>query len=240
VPPDMHPDALQPFAKALDEKDTPGKVAYESARAAMSELYAGCAALEDAVTKTRDARKPGQTPVELRRNAPPDLKRAAQTAFDRAAERFDRSLKDVQAARERLTKAVDAATVDESGSTPVGVAVAAEVRAHVRSLPGPERMAFVLDAVKSDDRRTYAAVATAPAYLSGLDKKTLTALRDAAARRWAPRDAEQLDAVSKARERLVAASQLFVARYQEVIGGEVSAEADARRAIEQLAKGGGS
>lgn len=242
VPISLHPDVLNPLQKALDVKDTPGQQAFKSARTALGELYAGYASLEDAIAAAKEARKAPPRPYDPRSGSrpAPDLSRAAQIAFDRAGKKIDSAIADLRRSKEHIAKRIEEATADPIATSPVGIAVASEVRAFVRSVKESERVTFVYGAIKDGDRRTYNAVVSAPAFLAGLKPKDVELVRKMASREWANADTEQSAAVEKALDHIQTASLTFVKRYSEVIEGEETADAAARRAIEKLAAGGGS
>ena len=87
----------------------------------------------------------------------------------------------VRVAREKIAKA--AKEIDqELSKAPEASPVAAEIRAHVKTLPDPmTRMQFLRQACEQEDHDTIGAVLGGPAYLSGLTPADLQELRQ----RWA-------------------------------------------------------
>lgn len=118
-----------------------------------------------------------------------------------------------------------------------GVALAQEVRAHLRSLPDAERFTFIRKTIESDDRRSVAAVIAAPPFLSGLAPASHAMVRDLAARRWAPVDHAQAQAVARAIEHVTTASKVIVGRYSRVLKLADGPSGRASPAIGKLANG---
>lgn len=235
VPPDMHPDTLQPLRAALDVQGTPGREALTAAEAALGALYAGYATLNNAIEAVKARRKNPQPPQLVPpMHMPPDLQRSAQIAFDNSAPKIDAATTSLRKAQEKIKQRIKEATSDPDARTSVGVALAGQVREYVRTLKGGNRLGFLYDRIKADDRRTFDAVVSAPAYLSGLDEKDIATLRDVAATTWALQDFEQDKAVERAYKRVMRAAQLFVDKYSGVIRGEETADAVAQRALKKL------
>ena len=141
---------------------------------------------------------------------------AAHWAFNRAARTVDLRMAEMKAHASILEEKMAEALKDPRGATAEGLAVAHEVRAHLRPLPKSERSTFIAKAIDADDRRTVAAVLSAPPFLSGIGSETSTTVRDQAARRWASVEHEQARAIAKAIERVTTALNLLASHYAMV------------------------
>lgn len=258
TPATLHPDMLLPLAGALEVAGTPGLGAYASGRAALDEMSRSYTAIEGAQKAlVAAATKPGrrtQTPggrsrvagdvrmdaggvLRMYTGREHELAEAAQRAFDRAAAIVDRSVVSMKAQEKLLGQRVADALRDPRGSAPDGIAVAQEVRAHMRNLKDRERLDFLTRAVDAGDLRTVAAALAAPPYLSGLTAEHLAVARELAARRFAPTEHAQSLAVATAIERVKTAAGTFVGRYAKVVDLD-KANVAANAAIARLAQGG--
>lgn len=238
VPASVHPDMVLPLAGALDREGTPGRAAYSAARAALGELRDTYAAIEDAERAVRDAEPPAAAPG-LRRAAgarEEELAEAATRAFDRTAASVDRRVASMRGARDALAARLSEALADPAAATPQGIAIAQEVRAHFRALGADERHAFLSAAVEAGDRRTVAALLSAPPYLSGMTPEVAASLRSRAADRWAPVESAQARALERAVDRVIDASRALVERYAAVVR-RAERPARARSALVSLAGG---
>jgi hypothetical protein len=74
---------------------------------------------------------------------------------------------------------------------PAGIALQAEIRSWIRSVPITERASKVLSTSEKGDLSALRAVLTAPGYLTGLDADTMTSLRDKLYERNAPEQNEK-------------------------------------------------
>jgi hypothetical protein len=225
VPPSLHPDVVLPLAEALDREGTVGRAAYGAARAALEDMYGAYADIEDAERALRAAGRDAE------------LAGAASRAFDRTAAAADRRIAEMRRHRAALAARVSDALADPRAAAPDGVALAQEVRAHLRGLPDAERVRFLHGAVEADDRRTVAAALAAPPYLSGITAQQAGAVRGLAAARWAPVDSAQAAAVDRAVERVMTASGSLVARYAKALERADGPRARASRALDRLAEG---
>ena len=94
-------------------------------------------------------------------------------------------MKELNGYRDTLARRVAAALDHPARKTPEGLALAAEVRAHIKAMKKPdERMKFVAQAVDAEDVETVAAVLHAQPLLSGLAPKTHATLRARSSPRW--------------------------------------------------------
>ncbi|MDP2374270.1 hypothetical protein [Reyranella sp.] len=243
LPPSVHPDVLSPLATALDQPGTAGRSAYNAGRIALEDLRKSYAAIHDAERSLRAAASPnadirmGPDGLHQHTGRDEELSGAAERAFNRTAKVVDLRMAEMKAHASILEGNVADALKDPRGTAADGIAIAQEVRGHLRSLPDAERFAFIRKAIESDDRRSVAAVLAAPSFLSGLAPASQAMVRDLAARRWAPVDHAQAQAVAKAIERVTTASKVIVGRYSRVLKLADGPGGRATRAIGKLADG---
>lgn len=252
IPASLHPDVMLPFAAALDREGTIGREAYASGRAALTEMRRAYAAIHDAERAVQASAPPAaraQSPsgddlrlgprgaVVRRTGREAELAAAAGRAFDRTARVVDQRVKELRAHGDALAGRVAAALADPRAAAPDGVALAQEIRSHIKSLPQGERLGFLVGAIASDDRRTASAALSAPPYLSGISAAAAVTVREHAARRWAAVEHEQGIAVAKAIDRIMAGSTTLVGRYADVLKRADGAAARASAAIGRLADG---
>jgi len=125
------------------------------------------------------------------------LARAAQGVVNLAGKVVTESLTHMDESRKiletKLTNEITPARVDP---------VAVEIRAHFKAQKRP--FMAVASLVKQNDRRTLAAVLSAPAYLSGLDDTQHATLRDMCRSEWYAEDVEALKDMERHGLRLVA------------------------------------
>jgi hypothetical protein len=253
VPVDLHPDTLAPFAAALDREGVGGRGALAAAQEALADLYEFYAAAQHAERELHRL-----SPSARRRQHPDgtseylgDLRMvggslrsfhgheeefaaAAEQAFARAAKVADRRLKELKEHREGVAKRVAEAVDHTPGRQPVGISQAAEIRAHIKALPGEQRLALVQTALSAGDKQTVAAVLFAPAYLSGLSAEEMAGVRHAAERKFAPEDSAALGAVDGLIERVMRAGSLAVGRLAEAQKVKTAPQAQARKVLAAL------
>ncbi len=208
VPISAHPGSLGNLRRTLDLEGTAGRQAFWAAQEAMTEAYRTYAAIQDAERELFAAAppvrvKPGEPlPVGVVMGAGGRLQRLhgrerelaqkAQAAGERALGIITRRKDELTRHRDALAERVDAALQDPDLKRPEGIALAAEVRSHVKALTVAARTRFLRDAIDEDDRQTVVAVLSAPPYLTGLTGPQLARVRSEAAARWAAVDHAQM------------------------------------------------
>lgn len=230
VPASAHPGILSPLAETL-ETTVVGKRAIESGREALTKIYTTYAAIEDAEKALQaaapaalirqapngqseflgDIRMVGGTPRRFHGHED-ELAAATAQAVQRAALTIDRRYAELKSYAETMAKNVAEAIDDKQRKTSEGLSIAASIRDHMKGLPPEKRLEFVFGAVRNDDKRTVSAVLAAPPYLSGLKDKQHEAVREMAARQWAPIDHAQHGAVEKILEYIRNAGNALTAR----------------------------
>ncbi len=244
VPLSLHPDVLLPQRDALEVDGSPGRAAYSIAREALGAMYEGYAKLEDAERALHEAAPPPSSAntamgdngrVVRQHGREVDLAEAATTSFERVARVVDARLATLRKTREELARRVESALAEPSLASTTGAAIASETRSFLRSLDPGKRTTTLADAVTSGDKGTVAAVLGAPLFLSGLTAEQGAALREQAARRFAPRDDAQLRAVDAAMNSVMGASTSFVDRYMKALRQKDSPRGKARESLRALA-----
>jgi hypothetical protein len=259
VPLNMHPDALMGFNAALSHPDTLGLSVMSAGRAALSlcyDLFGRLndaerdlqAAAEPAVRRQHPADRGGRTEItsNIRMvNGKPtrivsteEFVEAAEQAFARTSPVLDRRLAELQGYRDALAKRVETALDAPARRTPEGLALASEVRSHIKALKRPDQRAkFVMDAVEAGDLPTVSAVLHAPPFLSGLDAGMHSVIRTRAASRFAPVDSAQLDATDVTIEHVAAAGSAIVKRYGGVMALRKLPVVQAAKSVKALREG---
>lgn len=117
-----------------------------------------------------------------------------------------------------------------------GLALAAEVRAHIKNMPASERTVFIRAAVEAGDKLTIAAILHAQHFLSGLDRLAFDNLRRQAAFKFAPVDAAQHEATVKVIQRVENASSNLFMRYIKIIDRPEAKSLSAQKNVKTLAQ----
>jgi hypothetical protein len=228
VPTRMHPDSLLNHIDTLNKDDTIGIFALSAAREALRICHVAYGRINDAeavlrkYTKgCRPSGKPSDGDNVHLVNSTPTVQveqetfvDAAEKALTRIAPQVDRRVRELSGIQETLSKRVSNAIDEPTRMTPEGLALAQEVRSHVRSLSGKARNAFVARAIEANDKATVAAVLHAQPFLSGLDNTALGMLRERAAAKFAPVDSAQLAATTAAIQQVSNAVTLLLERYK--------------------------
>lgn len=260
VPMTMHPDSLLGIGRALSQPDTLGMSAFSAAREGLrlcydlfgkmndAELHLQAIA-EPARRRQHPAEKGGRTEVtgNVRMvNGKPtrvvdaeEFIAAAERAFGRVGPAIDRRVRELDGYRTTLEQRVATALDHPARKTPEGLALAAEVRSHIKAMKkSDERMRFVAAAIESGDVPTVAAVLHAQPFLSGLEPATHATLRARAAAKFAPVDNAQLEATEAAIAHVTASSSTLVKRYGEIIALRNAPAAKAAKSIKALGEAG--
>ena len=256
VPMTLHPDSLLGIGRALNQPDTLGMSAFSAAREGLrlcydlfgkmndAELHLQAIA-EPARRRQHPAERGGRTEVSgnVRMvNGKPtrvvdaeEFITAAERAFARVGPAIDRRVKELDGYRDTLATRVATALDHPTRKTPEGLALAAEVRAHIKGLKKPEqRVQFVAAAIESGDVPTVAAVLHAQPFLSGLEPATHATLRARAAAKFAPVDNAQLEATEAAIAHVTASGSTLVKRFGEVVALRNAPAAKAAKSLKAL------
>lgn len=255
VPISLHPDSLLGFGEALDAEGTLGTNVLAAARESLRLCYDLFGRMNDAerdLQAIADPARRRQHPVERggrtdysdnvrMKNGKPtrvvdaeEFIVAAEQAFARVGPAIDRRVKELNGYRDALEGRV-ATTLDyPARKTPEGLALAAEVRAHIKGLKADERMKFVAQAIEAGDVPTVAAVLHAQPFLSGLSPDTYATLRARAATKFAPVDNAQLAATEAAIKHVTTAGSALVKRFGDITAMRNAPAAKAAKSIKAL------
>lgn len=260
VPLSMHPDALLTVSDTLNRPDTLGINVLSAAREALRLNYDCYGRLNDAerdlqalaepaVRRQHPADRGGHTEVSsnvrmvggkpTRVVDAAEFITAAEQALARVSPAVDRRMAELKGYRDTLAQRVATALDLPARKTPEGLALASEVRAHIKAMKQPAaRGKFVLDAVEAGDLPTVAAVLHAPAFLSGLDAGTHALVRSRAAVRFAPVDSAQLDATEVAIAQVMASGSATTRRFGNVLALRTTPAVKAAKSVKALAGAG--
>lgn len=239
IPISVHPGALAPNAPTLTGEKmagTPGPSAFAAGSEALGAVYTFLGAVEDAEKAMQAA-----SPKAIRRQRPdgrsdylgdlrltdgrlrsfPDqveeFKEAVHRSFERVALTVDRRVKELDGYLDTLDKQVTHALTDPNGRSAEGIAVATEIRAHVKGLAKGKRFSFVTEAIGNGDLPTVAAAINGPAFLSGLTPEEQGQLRVLAAQKFAPVAHAQRSAVLKVKETVTVAGSHLTTRHAKAM-----------------------
>lgn len=241
VPISLHPGSLGNIAPALSQEGSPGARALALAQSAMTVAYTSYAKLEDAVRSLPlgdEVRMVNGRPKQLSAGAIDELVSTTRGVSERVLATVQKNYEELEKVAQSLGQQVDTAIDDPARNTPVGLSVATEIRAHVKSLADGKRSTFAYAAVEAGDKQTVAAILHAPAYLSGLTDKQMSALRQRAAYAFAPTESTQLEAVRKAGTMVATAGSQLVERYSRVQAMASNGKANSRAKIKALGETG--
>lgn len=149
---------------------------------------------------------------------------------------MDQAVKRLNGITQVLEKRVSEAIHDPHAATPTGIAVASEMRAHVKAMEPNARIDIVRGLVTSGDKRSLHAILSAPGYLSGMDAGMLT-LHAQASHQFAQQDYTQLTALREVTTKVANAGSVLLGRAQRAIALGKSPKAMADDAVRKLAAG---
>jgi hypothetical protein len=236
VSPALHPDSISPQGAVLvDENGGPGETAYAACRSALRTMYSALSEIEAAhraqLVPASGPKGPTKMVVPAERRAA--LSDAMARRFEGVADTHARSEAVIHESIGQLEQRIGNAVAHPNRERASVVQVASEIRAHTKGMgTAGERMAFLQNAIAEGDIEVTAAVLGSSCWVSGLDKKEFAVLKDAAERRFAPRETAQRDAAEKVKAALLAASHTFTGRYMELLPAIRPSAAD--QAIKKL------
>lgn len=256
VPLGLHPDSLLGIGEPLDVEGTLGTNVLAAARESLRLCYDLFGRMNDAERDLQAiadparrrqyaAEKGGRTDysdnVRMKNGKPTrvvdaeEFIVAAEQAFARVGPAIDRRLKELEGYRTTLEQRVATALDHPARKTAEGLALAAEVRSHIKAMKKPdERMKFVAQAIDTGDIPTVAAVLHAQPFLSGFAPEAHNTLRARAAAKFAPVDDAQLSATDAAIRHVTASGSALVKRYGDVIALRNAPAAKAAKSIKAL------
>lgn len=256
VPITLHPDSLLGIGQPLEAEGTLGNSVLAAAREGLRLCYDLFGRMNDAERdlqaiadparrRQQPAERGGRTEyigdVRMKNGKPTrvvdaeEFIVAAEKAFARVSPAIDRRLKELNGYRDALEGRVATALDHPARKTPEGLALAAEVRSHIKGLKkSEERTRFVMQAIDVGDIPTVAAVLHAQPFLSGLAPADHTTLRSRAAAKFAPVDSAQLAATEAAIDHVSTSGSRLVARFAEIAALRNVPAAKAAKSIKAL------
>lgn len=164
---------------------------------------------------------------------------AAEKAFARVSPAVDRRVAELKGYRDTFAARVATALDHPARKTPEGLALAAEVRSHIKTMKKPdERLTFIAAAIEQGDVATVAAVLHAQPFLSGLEPAAHATLRARTAAKFAPVDNAQLEATDAALAHVTASGSALVKRFGEILDLRNLPAAQAAKSIMALGEAG--
>jgi hypothetical protein len=165
---------------------------------------------------------------------------AAEQAFRRGASIYDQSRAKIVTELEQLILERAGKTTDPSAKTPAGIAAAAEIRAHLKSLPASERGALVREQIAAGNARVAAAVAESESFLSGFDPATHANLVAATRAKFAPEESAKIEALSAVLKNVDDAATVALNAYTDSLVPVLGLNDSAAAAMSALKTGGES
>lgn len=215
VTPSLHPENVVRLPGYSDA--TKGYV--EGTERAFREAYDGITAVLDA----KEAVKSDMSLTEAGRTMKVDD--MAQRVFKKVAALFDKE-------SANLSKGI--ALIEEKLNAPVTARaahpIAAEIRAHVRSMNESDRPGFIINSINSGDRITVESVMGAPSYLSGMRADTQAALLRMYHEKSAPDEAARLNVMQGALALLGSRGGMLFAALEQAVGANPQAVRKLREA----------
>lgn len=233
----IHPGSLAGQAKALDVDGSMGRHIYTEGHIALHTIY-NC--IGEIIDVRRQVEQTHQTGRQVMKGKDLAMEVAYPkeffTAVDRAIERASRSVDSADAGiRSKINSLQDRVKTmlsDPATNRPV----AAEIRAHAKSLSTTQRLKLVRDAAQSGDKATLASILGAPAYLSGMSPEEMDTVRKMAEDKFAPLESEQLRAAEKVLDRVRSGAQQMIAMYGDIRKLQESPGSKAATAMQKLGK----
>lgn len=260
IPISVHPGVLTPVSDTLTGEKasgTPGPSAYAAGTEALGAIYTWLGAVQDADEALQASAEPAmrrQRPdgrseylgalriADGRLRSYPDrieeFQDAVHTSWERVALTVDRRTKELDGYLDTLDKQVAHALTDPNAKTAEGIALAGEIRGHIKALPEKNRFAFVSEAIASGDLPTVSAAINGPAFLSGMKPDDLGKLRILAANKFAPTAYAQRGAVQKVKDAIGVASTHLMARHAKALSMAETPRANANKKLNALKEAG--
>jgi hypothetical protein len=260
VSPALHPEILSHRAPALTGR-TAG--AFTAAQQTLSALYKNQSLILNAreaefskqrtpanlahLQKVREGKaRPGPNMVMIGAKVelalpPSDAKifnDAAELAFRRGAAIFDSSRKKIVTELETLHAERAGRASDPAANSPKGLAMAAELRAHLKGLPNAERVALIREQIAAGNARLADAVCSAESFLSGLDPKTHANLVAETHKQFAPEETTKIENLVAVLKSVDDACSIAVRAYGDALVPVVGLDAAANAALSALKTGG--
>lgn len=244
-----NPLSLLPHRAALDVPGTPGSRAFGAAEVALSSMHDALGQMADVKKYVNTHAKPTGETVMVPKMAAPysingnenSLREAMGRSFDRAGQVADRQKAAIEKSIQEIEATISGKLVNPLADKPSTVAVASEIRGHVKAMKESARTLFVQSAVMDGDLGVTAAILSASPWTSGLTPKQHGELRVFAAEHFPTTKADYvaLQATQAVLGKLEMAGNAFVSKFAELLPPDISrGKAEAAKKIAALAKGG--
>jgi hypothetical protein len=173
--------------------------------------------------------KGAQIELALRPAEAKALNEAIELGFRRTMAVQVRATKTITDELEMLHSERAARSTDPNSKTPQGISAAAEIRAHIKSLPVAERAELVREQIAAGNARVASAVADAEPFLSGLDSKTHANLVSRVHEKFSAEETTKIEALNAVLKTVADAGSLVLAglkdNFEPVIGQDATASA---------------
>jgi hypothetical protein len=215
----LDPDQLLPEAGPCVESDAAGPSidGWAAARSAMKMMAESAADIHEALESAKTIRAvPGQQSnsghVATEWICDPalavEVRNAMGASATRVASGVERHLAAIDGALSKVNSFIEAKT-----RLRVEPAEAQDIRRHVFSLPADQRFGWLDAQITNGDLAVAHSVLNASPWASGIEPKKAEILRDAAARRFAPTETAQRDALLSAQKKVRQAMQTYSTEY---------------------------
>jgi hypothetical protein len=260
----LYPAILDVHREVLDADGARGQPAFHMAKAALGTMYeeigriqTARAAAFDTLSPTdarrlqmhKDGRGPvppnvymskeGQLTLHLAPEIAASFNSASTIAFERGSVRLDQAHQKAMQTRAELVDIVEHHVVDPKASSASGIAMAQEIRAHLKSLPADQRAAWVRQKVEAGNTRVASAVQNAEPELAGLDDKAHAVLVDLMQVKFTPVERKQLDSINALVQAIEDAGTLALNAFERARVPEPAKSKAASSALSALRTGGG-
>jgi hypothetical protein len=257
----LRPETLNPHAAVLD--GTRGAPVLAQAKSAFGNFYKELGLINDARTAAfqqispivarqmqlhKEGRgkppaeaylgKSGQMEIALPAATAREFNSAAEQAFRRGASQLDAARAKAIETRKDLAQLVTFATTDATAKSASGIALGAEVRAHVKALAPSERVIFLKDQIQAGNLSVAAAIKDAPPFLSGLDAKTHAVVVDLVELQFAKKERAELAAVDSIIKAIEDGGALALNAFDKALVAEPHLNKQAASAMSRLKTGG--
>jgi hypothetical protein len=175
----------------------------------LAEAYEGIARVHNA----REAARTDPTLTEAAQLIKTD--EMAQKVFAKVAKAFDAECANLSKGIAHIEKELTAPVTAKAAHP-----IAAEIRAHIKSMPVEKRVSFVQAAINSGDETTASSVLGAPAYLSGIDANMQAVLVRLYREKMTPDAAARLKVMRGAKELLENRGGLVLLQLEKAVGAQ--------------------
>jgi hypothetical protein len=182
--------------------------------------------------------KDGKLTIGLPANTAREFNQAAAEAFQRGAVQLDMARTKAIEVQAELKQLVGFATTDTLAKSPSSIALATEIRSHVKALSPSERMMFIKSQIEEGNLAVASAITNAPPFLWGGDSKLQALAGDMAELKFAPKERAELDSVTKIIQQIMDSGKLATDHLGRSLVPEPALAKNASAAMSRLKTGG--